>query len=248
MCDASPAVSVGGRARRRPVWPWGALLLLGAAWPAPAQDWYVAASLGAASISAGPVTLNEGGRAVEYAPVTWDGRSLESPVYYGLRVGRETPAWWRLCLEAEFTHLKAYADVRSAATAGSGGTREPMSDVVQAFSMSHGLNLLVGNLVLRQPVGAERGTSRVQLTLRAGLGLAVPHAESTLRGRRREGYEVTGPVYQAGAGVEWRLPRRVVVLADYKWTRVSPTVGGAAGTLSTTLHAHHVNLGAGLRF
>jgi opacity protein-like surface antigen len=249
QAEGEPAAPSGRGSRSR---PWigliATLTLTGPCGSAHAQAWYLAASLGNAWIADDRVTLSDAGGRVVFLPVPYESRSLESPLYYGVRIARDTPVWWRFGFDVEFIHAKAYADVTRAVGETMAGTRAPMSEVVEAFAMSHGMNLLVGNVVLRYPLGARPSAGRLRLTARAGLGVAVPHAESTVRGDRREGYEVAGAAYQAGAGIEWVAARRVLVLADYRWTYASPQVTVAGGTAKTTIRMNHLTVGAGLRF
>lgn len=215
--------------------------------PAAADVWYVSLAFGGASTSTDQVALHEPTRTVVFTPVAYDARSFESPLYYSVRFGHEGPVFRRFGLEAELTHLKAYADVDGAFTV-TAGTPEPMSSVVESFSMSHGMNLLLGNIVFRQPIGSSAGAARVRVTARAGLGVAIPHAESTVRGVASEGYELAGVAYQLGAGLEWVVARRVFLLGEYRWTHAAPDVTVAGGTAKTTIATQHVNVGAGFRF
>jgi hypothetical protein len=72
---------------------------------------------------------------------------------------------------------------------------EPMDRLVQRFSISHGVNLILGNLVFRQPlVGSHPGRMpRLLLVLRLGAGTTRPHAESTIEGHAHEHYHSAAP-------------------------------------------------------
>ena len=196
-------------------------VLLSAARPARAQ-WSAAAFLGASATARTTLTLHRAASPdVTWREVPLAGRAFESPPYYGYRVG------WRgshapIGFEAELVHLKVYAPDGA------------MAPPVERFSLSHGLNLLLGNAVFRAPL-----RRRLSIDARAGAGVAIPHAESRVSGVTQEQYEVSSAAFQAAAGPRFQVGSHVHVFAEYKWTTTAPVVhvsGGTIGGRYTTQH------------
>lgn len=167
------------------------------------------------------------GTRLTFRDVHFDGRSSDPPLYYGLRGGyffRHQPS---VGVEAEFIHLKVYSDpARRVRTAGVlRGARFdaelPLGDIVQRYSISHGVNLLIFNIAARRFFTAadETGRPRFILTARAGAGPTTPHTESTIEGVSQEQYEFGRVGFQAAGGAEVRLVGKLYALGEYKFTR-----------------------------
>jgi len=236
------------------------VLAVAAGWPlrpTPAgADWTVAAYLGAAATRPAALAIAQPalGTDLAIAPVTFRGESFTPPVYYGYRIGYEWPGLPWLGVEAEFVHLKVYA--RTDRTARVEGRRRgqpvaatmPIGDIVQAFSISHGVNFVFGNLVARLPLGGAP-VSRLRAAFRAGVGPTVPHAESTIEGvRAPEGYELGAPGWQVAGGLEARLAGGLIGVAEYKLTRTRQRTAVAGGEATVALLTHHAVFGLGWRF
>src|SRR5690349_12779278 len=119
----------------------------------------------------------------------------------------------------------------------SGGVA-PMNLVVQEYRMTHGVNLALVNVVMRRPIGGGNGP--VKLMLRAGTGVTVPHAETTVLGGTVHHYEFGGPGAQGAAGLQFRLAYGLAAMAEYKLTFVHPTIDITGGDSTTSAIAHHV--------
>jgi hypothetical protein len=201
--------------------------------PATARaEWSLMAFLGASHTAPATLTLDQ--PAAEIRMTTFTGvplasRSFSSPPYYGYRFGWFSKRDARAGIEAELIHLKVYAPAGS------------MGPLVERFSISHGLNLLLANVVMRQPAGR-----RVRLAARVGAGIAVPHAESRIGGIDQEQYEVTSPAFQASAGPEFALSRHSRAFAEYKLTTTAPTVSVANGTIRGRYTSQHLAAGIGV--
>jgi hypothetical protein len=195
-------------------------------------DWTLAAYLGTAWTRPATLTVDRGspGTRTELTGVEFDSRSFESPPYYGYRVG-----WFNgrsgLGAEGELIHLKVYA------------RPETLGADVRRFSISHGLNLLLANAVLRRPLPSSH---RASATLRLGAGVTVPHAESDIAGVTEEHYEWGSLALQAAIGTELRVARRARVLAEYKLTTAAPAVGVAGGTIQGRYLSQHLAAGLGV--
>jgi hypothetical protein len=114
-----------------------------------------------------------------------------------------------------------------------------MSVLVERYSMTHGLNFLVGNVGVRQPLGGGRAAVHG----RGGMGVTLPHAESTVSGLPREQYEYAGLGIHAAAGVDVRIAGPVSGSLEYKLTWARPEIDIALGTGRTTSLTHHLAFG-----
>jgi lipid A oxidase len=206
----------------------GIFLLLVSAVPARA-DWTLAAYLGSSFTRPATLTLREAGTSTRIPHVHFDARPFASPPYYGYRAG------WRgahaFGVEAELIHLKVFA--RSA----------DLPRNVGRFSISHGLNLLLGNITW---TAAER--HRIDLELRAGAGVAIPHGESVISGIAQEQYEVSSLAVQIAAGPVVRLAGRLSAFGEYKLTTTEASVSVAGGHVAGRYTSQHVALGVGCTF
>jgi hypothetical protein len=192
--------------------------------------------------------------ALVIAPVRYRSESFTPPFYYAYRIGSFPGARW-LGIEGELIHLKVLAD--TARPAGFHGTlrgeavsgTRPISSLVERFSITHGVNLLLVNAVGRRTAGVPPGTApRWIVTGRAGVGASLPHAESTIAGDSQEQYQWGSLSLQAAAGAEVRARGRVYVAAEYKLTRSVQAVSVAGGSARTPLTTHHVAAGVALHW
>src|SRR5262245_11964542 len=127
-------------------------MLLTIARPAEAQ-WYFAGYLGANTTHAATVhvDLPAANFALAYHDVEFEARPFDSPQYYGWRVGALGSGRRRFGVEAEFIHLKVISKTGPVyATSGTVGSvpvapGQPMSAIVERYSMTHGLNFLLVN-------------------------------------------------------------------------------------------------------
>ena len=231
-----------------------AVLILAAA-PARAE-WVAAAYLGAARTASAPLAIVQpaAGTDVTFTAVPYDGESFRSPLYYGYRLTYfpRQESWWGF--EAEFIHLKAYADTAQRTHVSGrhhGAPIEadiPIEAILNRFSISHGLNFLVFNAVARRSIGARAGASGyVVLVARVGAGPTIPHAESTIDGVDREGYAWGAAALHLAGGVEVRVWRGLGAIAEYKYTRTRQTVDVARGEARGVFSSHHGIVGVAVR-
>jgi hypothetical protein len=214
--------------------------------PAYAQ-WYVGGYLGGNYTHAADVSIAQPG---EQTNLTFEGvrfaaRPLESPQYYGVRIGRLFGGRGRWGIEVEFVHLKVISETaRTYPVSGElAGLMidEPtrMDSIVQRYDMTHGLNFLVVNLVSRRPVG----NGRFSIVSRVGVGPTLPHAESSIGFVNRQQYEYAGPGLHAAGGVAVRVNDWFTPFIEYKLTAARPTISVPAGTGRTTSVSHHGAIG-----
>ena len=116
-----------------------------------------------------------------------------------------------------------------------------LGPLVQRFSISHGLNLVVANVVWRTPLGKG-----VRLTARGGAGFAMPHGESQILGVYQEQYEISSAAFQGALGVEKRFPQHVSAFGELKLTTASPKVHVSGGTIQGRYFSQHFAAGLGV--
>jgi hypothetical protein len=211
-------------------------------------QWYAGAYLGASHTLPADVSIDQPARqtSLTFADVDFAGESWTSPQYYGWRVGRFFGASRRWGLELEYTHLKVIArTAKSPAVSGMldgapiGPNVGAMNTIVERYRMTHGLNFYVGNLIVREPLRWSRAT----FVGRAGAGVTVPHAETTIRGEGREQYEYGGLGMNLSAGIDVRLTHLLSAVADYKFTFAAPGIDIVDGTGHTRSATHQVTIG-----
>jgi hypothetical protein len=121
-----------------------------------AAQWEAAGYIGAAHTQNSDLLLRQPslGTDLRFTNISYRGESFQSPLYYGVRGGYFFRLHWGA--EVEFTHAKVFANVNQSAPIS--GTlnglpvnvRQPVDTIVQRFSISHGVNLLLANVVFRQ--------------------------------------------------------------------------------------------------
>jgi opacity protein-like surface antigen len=190
------------------------------------------------------------GTDVTLASVEYHGESFTSPQYYGYRLTWFSRKRSWLGVEAEFVHPKAFADTGRVTRASGqvGGMRieqpVPVGSVIERFSISHGLNMVLFNAVARHAFGSRGTRARVVVAGRFGAGPTIPHAESTIEGRQSaEGYAWGAPVWQAAAGVQVRLVTRLDAVSEYKFTRTRQSVDVDRGKADGVFASHHIVFG-----
>lgn len=229
-----------------------------ATFPASAE-WRLEAYLGKASTSNRDLRIQQPSRQTDlvFRHIEYDDRSFKTPLYYGLRVNYFPDRYPNLGLEAEFIHAKMYSNSQQQVRV-SGMTKGELIDstiglgeVVQGFSMSHGLNFLFFNLVggLELFSSEDDSAGKVELCGRLGIGPLIPHIESTIEGEEKEQYEIHGPAYQLAAATEVNVGHSVALLLEYKYTYVKVKDAKIRyGHAETDIRMRHLVFGIGRRF
>lgn len=212
----------------------------------------IAAYTGGARTAASNLEVSQPtlGTDLTFRDVRFDSRSFEPPLYYGLRGGYFLNQLPLLGFEAEFIHLKVFSDPRQRVRVN--GQRRgvpiegelPLGEIVQQYSISHGVNLLLFNAAARR--GFQDG--RVILTGRVGVGPTLPHTESRIEGEAQEQYEIGSLAWQAAGGAEFKLWRRLYLLGEYKFTRTRQRGKVSAGNAESLLRTHHGVFGLSYHF
>lgn len=221
-------------------------------------EWVISGYLGGAHTQPSALTISQPALRTEikFDDVRFEGRSFTSPNYYGFRGGVFFRGAPYLGVEAEFTHLKVYSDpqqrVRATGTLlGQPIDRElPLGDVVQVYSISHGVNLLLFNVVGRYRIRRDQAHTAGRLILggRFGLGPTIPHTESTISGRHQEQYEMGSLALQLAGGAELHLWRGLYALGEYKFTRTNQEGKVFSGKAGSLLRSHHGVFGLSYHF
>jgi opacity protein-like surface antigen len=230
--------------------------LVAAAWllaacPANAQ-WYVAGQLGANHTLPATVSIDQPSRqtSLQFDDVHFVAHPFESPQYYSVRGGRLFGDERRWGVEVEWVHPKVYAETseqvrvsgRIAGAPVDATTR--MDTFVQRYSMSHGMNFVLVNVVARVPIARDGGgDSRLALIARAGAGPMLPHGETEVGGTFVEGYEWAGLGSQFAGGLDVRLVGRLSGTLEYRFSHARPEITIANGTGRTTANAHQITFG-----
>jgi len=218
----------------------------------------MAAYLGSAHTLAAPVAISQPilMTSLTFEGVRFEGRSFNPPLYYGGRGGYFMQSRPFLGIEAEFIHLKVYSNpVQQAHVTGvHKGARVdselPLGEIVQRYSISHGVNLVLFNIALRHGMWriADAPNGRLILTGRVGAGPTLPHTESTVDGRQQEQYEVGRLAGQVAGGAELDLWKGLYILGEYKFTRTRQHGKISSGTAESLLRTHHVVFGLSVHF
>jgi hypothetical protein len=225
--------------------------------PASARaDWIAAAFLGHAHTVPSTVVLTQPARQtrIEMIDVNYRGESLKSPQYYGVRMTWVPAAHRWMGIEGEYIHAKVFVETRRDARVRGTIDGVPVDTSlflyshVQRLAMSHGLNFIFANLIVRRELGPvdSQGTPRLTLVGRVGAGPTRPHVESTIENAAFDGYENGGLGTQVGGGIEFSIWRGLGVVTDYKLTWAHPDVDVAGGRADIPARSHHVV--GGLKF
>jgi lipid A oxidase len=161
----------------------------------------------------------DGGTAVSFEDLSWDGKSFKSPIYYGFRLSYwfdRAPSWG---LGLDFNHAKMIADTDeivavNGTRAGANVTgRERLSRTLSKLELSHGHNLLTLNGLYRFSP-ADRFEAYVGL----GIGAAVPHVETETDGIETSEYQLAGPAAQGLLGASADVVGHLSAFIEYKLT------------------------------
>ena len=222
------------------------------------REFAISYYLGGTRTSASSLTVSQPAIStqIRFERVRYRGKSFDGPLYYGIRGGMFTGRFPALGFEAEFVHLKVFTDPDQLVSASGTHLGQPLNrdlpfgEIVQRFSISHGVNLLLFNVVGRYRIKADAQgrRSRFILDARFGAGPTLPHTESTIDHRRQEQFEVGRLAVQLGGGAELRLARGLYGIAEYKFTRTHQKGSVFMGEAEALLRSQHVILGLSYHF
>lgn len=197
----------------------------------------IALYLGFAAAPRSDLHIEGAGDDVTYHGVSWDTRSFVGPMYYGVRLTHWREGDPDVGIALDFTHPKIYLkDTRVRVTGSRGGTPvdqvEPVSDTIDHFNNSHGLNFLTVNALVR-------GDGRVRPYAGLGAGITIPHVEARIDGSKVFEYQYGGPAVQALLGLSGRLGDRWGVFGETQLGRAwldEDLGGGRSARLNVNVH------------
>ncbi len=198
-----------------------------------------------------------GGTDLTFHSVSFEGREFSTPPYYGARAlwfPSENSHWG---FGAEFFHMKLYAEtgdtvrVTGRRNGASVNGNERIANTIKSFSLSHGLNYALGDVVYRWFPGrqGEDFLGHLQPYAGGGLGLAIPHVESNVNGTFHEEYQVHGPGLEGLAGLNVALSRHWGLMFEYKFTYANlDSLEIPRGAIEVTPITHHLVSGLTFHF
>lgn len=185
-----------------------------------------------------------------FKDVSFDDKSFETPPWYGLRVGYYFEKYPWLGAAIEFFHFKMIADTaeskRVTGTRSGAGvdTTTRVDSIIQQFQVTHGVNYLTLDALIRYPLLEEEERfrhGRAQLYAGLGVGPVIAHAENVVDNvRNDEGYEVGGVGIQVFVGARALLFKYLGLFAEYKFTHSGLEIGVAAGVGRVEENTHHL--------
>ncbi len=198
-----------------------------------------------------------GGTDLTFHDVSFEGRDFNAPPYYGVRAlwfPSEDSHWG---FGAEFFHMKMYGEtdatvhVTGRRSGAPVDAKERIDGTIQSFSLSHGLNYALGDIVHRWKPGhrGEDFLGRLEPYLGIGLGAVIPHVETTVDGRSHEGYQLHGPGVEGLAGVNISLAPHFGLMFEYKFTYANlDSLDIPGGAIEVTPLNHHFVTGLTFSF
>ena len=233
-------------------------LLLAAACARGARAEFVASLFGGMALTENnDLRLKQsGGTDLKFHDVSYQGKDFQSPLYYGAHLTYFPPQISHWGFGVEFFHAKLYlnTDETVHVTGAREGTRvddhEPVGDTINAFNISHGLNFLTADVLYRWFLG-QRGhdfLGRFQPYAGAGIGVVIPHVESTIGSVHFEQYQWHGPGAQGFVGTNFDLTRHWSMFIEYKLSYADLDLSIPGGSISLTPWTHHFVTGLSFRF
>jgi len=178
-------------------------------------------------------------------------KSFEFPLYYGVKLSYNLNFVSKfLFAELEFIHSKVYSDQEQIVKA-TGIYRDSLldsyirfGDIVQNFSISHGLNYLLLNFGYKFPALAK-----IYPYFKFGAGISIPHFETTVDSLSFERYEVNDFVIQLAGGANLKLYKNFFGFLEFKYTQGEILKAGIfGGTADTNIKMFHFVFGLGYTF
>jgi len=222
-------------------------------------EWRFEAYLGKASTLDADLKVEQPSRqnSLLFHEIEYADRSFRTPLYYGLRTGYFAGPCSNLGFEVEFIHAKLHSKSQQEVRVSGSREGEPidttmrLGEIVQDFSMSHGLNFLFFNLVGRGELFRNRDgqAGKAEIYGRVGIGPLIPHTESVIDGEEKEQYDLHGPAYQLAAGVGVEILEKLFLLLEYKFTYVKVNNAKVAyGHAESDVRTRHLVFGVGKKF
>ena len=185
-----------------------------------------------------------------FKDVSFDDESFETPPWYGLRAGYYFESYPWLGTAIEFFHFRMFADTsenkRLVGTRGGTvvDTTARVNSIIQQFQITHGVNYLTLDALIRYPLLEEEERfrhGRAQLYAGLGVGPVIAHTENVVDTvRNDEGYEIRGGGIQTFVAARALLFKYFGLFAEYKFTHSGLEIGVAAGIGRVEENTHHL--------
>jgi len=232
-----------------------------AAVPRPsAAEWFVDAYLGKSFTHDSDLKINQPANNSRFTVrnFSYDDESFASPPYYGARGGYFFHSLPWLGVSIDFIHFKTMGETgdnkRFVGTRNGAPINvvQPVNTVIQKFDISHGLNYLTLNAILRHGFLAEMERfpqGRLQAYIGAGPALVIAHPENQIEGvENSQKYEIAGAGVHTFAGMKWLLFRNFGIFGEYKLTYSRPNVDLRVGDAKLNAITHHTVFGITVPF
>lgn len=235
------------KSRLVPAWVWVVAVTIAGFSPALRAEFVFSIFSGVSIVEDNDLRLHQPGGDLTFHDASYKSKDFQNPLYYGARISYFLPKHSNWGFGFEFFHSKMYLETGDTVrvTGDRGGARvddsEPINNTITAFSISHGLNILAADAIYRWQFG-ERGhglASRFQPYLGGGMGVAIPHVESTIGTTSFEQYQLDGPAFVGFAGVNFDLAKHWGLFLEYKFSYVelgNLTVPGGSYEVSPMIH------------
>lgn len=234
-----------------------AALTATAAVPASAE-WKLAASGGVSSTQSSDLRIRQGASNYTVEGVRWASEDFTMPPWYDITATYFLPGKPNLGFSLGLMHMKVIAKTEQ--TRRIYGTvdgvpvdmQAPMEDLVQAFSITHGVNYLnlgvVGRLQWQRDERFPDG--RIQPYAALGFGPVINHPENKVGGvDREEGYETNRRWGWVGTvGVHYAISQKWGVFSEVRTSHVANHVTVANGSADATLNTSHFATGLAYSF
>ncbi|WP_375253854.1 outer membrane protein [Yoonia sp.] len=184
---------------------------------------------GAQTAAPSDVTIRQTGTLPDVFSQDWEGRSLQFPLYYGLRA----TSWRseRFGFGVDYTRNKIYPT--------------SLPDGVSVLEMTDGLNTLTVNAYHRW----ENMIDGVNPYVGGGIGIAIPHIAVETADQKTAGYQLTGAAATWIAGATVPINEQWSVFGEYKGTYTANTADlNSGGTLETDVFTNALNVGVSFNF
>ena len=184
---------------------------------------------GAQTAAPSDVTIRQTGTLPDVFSQDWAGRSLQFPLYYGLRA----TSWRseRFGFGVDYTRNKIYPT--------------SLPDGVSVLEMTDGLNTLTVNAYHRW----ENMIDGVNPYVGGGIGIAIPHIAVETADQKTAGYQLTGAAATWIAGATVPINEQWSVFGEYKGTYTANTADlNSGGTLETDVFTNALNVGVSFNF
>lgn len=260
--EASGLQQMGADKRRAVTWIKPAVVFLLAAWVAPpaAAEPLLDLYTGKAFTLGSDIRIKQPtlGNDFSFRDVSFEDKSFETPPWYGLRVGYYFEKYPWLGAAIEFFHFKMIADTaesrRVTGTRSGAGvdTTTRVDSIIQQFQVTHGVNYLTLDALIRYPLLEEDERfrhGRAQLYAGLGVGPVVVHPENRVDNvKNDEGYEVGGAGIQAFVGARVLMFKHFGLFVEYKFSHSDLEVGLATGVGVVEENTHHLVGGVTISF